>query len=218
MQEATKIENEQVNLVQAAAVGSSNITYTLVGNSLQSLLIQLDHNESIYAASGSISWMTPTTKITTSDSFDRRKLIGISSPHSVAVVCLAPPKAGRITAVAVTDVAIYIRDQKFVCAETQVKLNSVRKASNYHFWEANGNGIVHFSSLGESVVYTLKPEDELLVDEENLIAYENTVDCKLERVSGSLRKIMFAGEGLNLFNIKGPGKIWLQTVKSTELN
>ena len=41
--------------------------------------------------------------------------------------------------------------------------------------------------------------------------YESTIEFDVERVTG-VRNIVFSGEGLFLAHLKGPGRVWLQTM------
>ncbi|HDM91961.1 MAG TPA: AIM24 family protein, partial [Candidatus Korarchaeota archaeon] len=74
-----------------------------------------------------------------------------------------------------------------------------------------GVGIVFIHAAGDFVEYDLKPGQTLKVDTGQLVAFESTVDYDIQRVGG-IRSILFAGEGLFLARLTGPGKVILQSM------
>ena len=56
----------------------------------------------------------------------------------------------------------------------------------------------------------------LKVDPGHLAMYEPTVDYDITTVKG-VTNMLFAGEGLFLATLRGPGKVWLQTMPLTNL-
>lgn len=59
--------------------------------------------------------------------------------------------------------------------------------------------------------YNLGHNDVLKVDTGHVAMFEPTVDFDVEMVKG-FTNILFGGEGLFLSTLKGPGKVWLQTM------
>jgi uncharacterized protein (AIM24 family) len=56
----------------------------------------------------------------------------------------------------------------------------------------------------------------LKVDTGCLVAYTSTVDYDIQFVGG-IRNTLFGGEGLFFATLRGPGKIWLQTLPISRL-
>jgi uncharacterized protein (AIM24 family) len=54
------------------------------------------------------------------------------------------------------------------------------------------------------------------VDPGHIALYEPSVDYDIQRVKG-VKNILFGGEGLFLATLKGPGKIWLQSMPLSNL-
>jgi uncharacterized protein (AIM24 family) len=54
------------------------------------------------------------------------------------------------------------------------------------------------------------------VDPGHIALFEPTVNYDLERVKG-VKNILFAGEGLFLARLGGPGRIWLQSMPLANL-
>ena len=74
-----------------------------------------------------------------------------------------------------------------------------------------GPGVAFVAFDGEIVEYTLEAGQVLKVDTGYVAMIEPTVSMDIEMVSG-FKNILFGGEGLFLTTLKGPGRIWLQTM------
>ena len=76
------------------------------------------------------------------------------------------------------------------------------------------NQIVFVEACGQLLEIYLNPDQEILVDPGNIVAFESTVGYDIRR-AGNIKTMLFGGEGLFLAKLVGPGKVWLQ---STNLN
>ena len=74
-----------------------------------------------------------------------------------------------------------------------------------------GPGLVFAELDGEIVEYTLESGQTMMVDTGYVAMLEPTVDFDIEMVRG-VKNIFFGGEGLFLARLRGPGRIWLQTM------
>jgi uncharacterized protein (AIM24 family) len=79
-----------------------------------------------------------------------------------------------------------------------------------------GPGLAFLEVDGEVVEYTLQTGQQLNVDTGHLAAMEATVDFDVTMVKG-FRNILLGGEGLFLASVRGPGKVWLQTMPMSKL-
>jgi len=79
-----------------------------------------------------------------------------------------------------------------------------------------GPGVAFVCLDGEIVEYTLEPNQILKVDTGHVAMYEPTVGFDIEMVSG-FKNILFGGEGLFLTTLRGPGRVWLQTMPTMNL-
>jgi Protein of unknown function DUF124. len=79
-----------------------------------------------------------------------------------------------------------------------------------------GPGTVFVEIDGETVERELKPGEVMKVDTGYLAMCDETVTMDVESLKG-FRNIFFGGEGLFLTTLKGPGRIWLQTLPITNL-
>jgi uncharacterized protein (AIM24 family) len=79
-----------------------------------------------------------------------------------------------------------------------------------------GPGTVWLELPGEITEYTLAEGQALKVDPGYLAAFEPSVEYDIRRVKG-LKNMFFGGEGLFLAYVKGPGKVWLQSMPLSNL-
>jgi uncharacterized protein (AIM24 family) len=64
---------------------------------------------------------------------------------------------------------------------------------------------------GTIVEKQLQPNEIIKVDTGNVACFESSVSYEVERIKG-FKNIFFGGEGLFLTVLRGPGKVWLQTI------
>ena len=74
-----------------------------------------------------------------------------------------------------------------------------------------GPGWVFLEIDGEAVEYQLNPGEKMKVDTGHVAMFEPSVNFDIEMVKG-FTNIVFGGEGLFLTTLKGPGKVWLQSM------
>jgi uncharacterized protein (TIGR00266 family) len=79
-----------------------------------------------------------------------------------------------------------------------------------------GPGVAFVCLDGEIMEYTLGPDQVLKVDTGHVAMYEPTVSFDIEMMKG-FRNILFGGEGLFLATLRGPGRVWLQTMPMMNL-
>lgn len=80
--------------------------------------------------------------------------------------------------------------------------------------EGDGMVFVHFG--GAIRERTLAPGEELHVDTGCLAALEPTVDYDVT-LAGGVKSVLFGGEGLFFVKLRGPGKVWLQSLPFSRL-
>jgi uncharacterized protein (TIGR00266 family) len=80
----------------------------------------------------------------------------------------------------------------------------------------DGDGWVFVQMGGTLVERELKPGEELHVDTGCLAAYTPGVDFDLV-VAGGVRSVLFGGEGLFFARLRGPGKVWIQSLPFSRL-
>jgi uncharacterized protein (TIGR00266 family) len=79
-----------------------------------------------------------------------------------------------------------------------------------------GDGLVFVHAGGNIHVRDLGPGDTLKVDTGCVVGYQPTVDFDVQFVGG-IKNTLFGGEGLFFATLKGPGRIWLQSLPFSRL-
>ena len=112
-----------------------------------------------------------------------------------------------------------------MCAEKSVEMDmAFRKrlgtgmfgGEGFIMQRISGPGLAFIEVDGEVVEYELQAGQQLKVDTGHLAAMEATVDFDVTMVKG-FRNILLGGEGLFLASVRGPGKVWLQTMPMSKL-
>ena len=110
--------------------------------------------------------------------------------------------------------------QAFLCAEKTVGLDihfrrrmgaGLFGGEGFVLQKLTGPGVAFVCLDGEIMEYTLGQNEMLKVDTGHVAMYEPTVGFDIEMVKG-FSNILFGGEGLFLAVLRGPGRIWLQTM------
>jgi len=79
-----------------------------------------------------------------------------------------------------------------------------------------GPGTAFIEIAGEMQMIDLQAGQKLKIDPGHIAMYEPTCDYDVEMVKGVMNWLG-GGEGLFLATIKGPGKVWLQTMPLSNL-
>jgi uncharacterized protein (AIM24 family) len=113
----------------------------------------------------------------------------------------------------------------FMCAEASVTLEMhFRKRLGSGFFggegfilqKLTGPGKAFLEVPGEVRSYTLQAGQVLQIDPGHIAAFEPSVDYDITRMKG-ITNVFFSGEGLFLATLRGPGRIWLQTLPISNL-
>lgn len=205
---------------------------------MESVDIQLKRGEAVYTESGGMAWMRGSIKMDTSTrggvmSGLGRMLSGESlflttytceSPDGL--ITFTPEVHGKILDLKLNaGESMICQKDAFMCAEDSVTLEMhFRKKLGSGFFggegfilqKVTGPGFVFLEVPGEAREYTLSAGEKMSVDPGHIALFEPTVDYDIERVKG-VRNVLFGGEGLLLATLKGPGKIWLQSLPLSNL-
>ncbi len=79
--------------------------------------------------------------------------------------------------------------------------------------EGDGKAFIH---AGGTVIEKQLNNETLRIDTGCIVAYEPSLDFDIE-TSGSLKSMVFGGEGLFLATMRGTGKLWLQSMPIRKL-
>ncbi len=79
-----------------------------------------------------------------------------------------------------------------------------------------GDGLAFLHAGGTIHERTLAPGELLRVDTGCIVAFQNSVDYDIQMVGG-IKTAFFGGEGLFFATLRGPGKVWLQSLPLSRL-
>jgi uncharacterized protein (TIGR00266 family) len=144
-----------------------------------------------------------------------------------ARVAFGAPVPGAIVPLKLSDIGGTLICQKdaFLCAAKGVSIGIAfqRKVmtglfggEGFIMQRLDGDGWVFVQFGGMVVERELGPGEELHVDTGCLAAYTPGVDFDLV-TAGGVRSVLFGGEGLFFARLRGPGKVWIQSMPFARL-
>ncbi len=142
-------------------------------------------------------------------------------------VSFAAPYSGKIIPLdlATLDGKVICQKDAFLCAakgvavgiEFQRKLGTgLFGGEGFIMQKLEGDGMAFVHAGGMVVERQLAPGELLKVDTGCIVAYTNSVDFDIEFVGG-VKNTIFGGEGLFFAALRGPGKVWLQSLPISRL-
>jgi len=212
--------------------------YKIMGTVMQTLDISLVQGESVYTESGGMAWMRGNIAMETNTrggvmSGLGRALAGESlfmttytcqSPNGLIV--FTPEVPGKVLDVQLEPgQSLICQKDSFMCAQNSVKLEMhFRKklgaglfgGEGFILQKITGPGVAFIEIPGEVREYDLPANGVIRVDPGHIAMFEPTVTYDISRVKG-LKNIFFSGEGLFLASLKGPGKVWMQSLPLSNL-
>jgi uncharacterized protein (TIGR00266 family) len=142
-------------------------------------------------------------------------------------VSFASPYPGKIIPLDLLQLGGKIIAQKdaFLCAakgvtvgiEFQRKLGTgLFGGEGFIMQKLEGDGMAFVHAGGHVFEKELQPGESLRIDTGCLVAYTQTIDYDIQFVGG-IKNTLFGGEGLFFATLRGPGKIWIQTLPISRL-
>ena len=137
-------------------------------------------------------------------------------------VAFGAPYPGTIVPVDLSQVGGELIAQKdsFLCAAKGVSIGiAFQKRIGAGFFggegfimqRLQGDGLAFVHAGGKLHERTLSPGETLRVDTGCIVAFQPTVDYDIQYV-GKIKSALFGGEGLFFATLRGPGRIWLQSL------
>ncbi len=206
--------------------------YQVIGSVMPVLELILQAGERIFAQPGSLTWMDGNMAMETSMSGGllgglKRSLMGESmffvwyhTPAQRATVAFGHSVPGYIIPVDICKEAVICQKRAFLCAQEGVRLELAFQrrlgvgffgGEGFIMQRLSGTGMAFLEVDGECVTKDLTPGEILRVDTGSVAALQDTVQMDIESVKG-FKNIFFGGEGLFLTTLRGPGRVWLQTM------
>lgn len=225
--------------VTAQGKGVTGMEYKVIGTTLQAVILELDPGETVYSQSGGMAWMSANITMRTSGrggglggvlkravTGESLFLVEYTSQSGKGFVAFASDFPGKIVPINLGQGQQMItQKQAFLCAEKTVDLDihfrrrlgaGLFGGEGFILQKLTGPGVAFVCLDGEIMEYTLGEGEVLKVDTGHVAMYEPTVSFDIEMVKG-FTNIVFGGEGLFLATLRGPGRVWLQTMPTQNL-
>jgi len=147
---------------------------------------------------------------------NKKAKVGFSAPYPGTVIPIDLAKSPRQELV--------VQKDGFLCAAFGTKLSIVfnRKigaglvgGEGFILQKLQGDGLAFVHAGGTVIERTLNNET-LRVDTGCVVAFESQIDFDVES-TGSLKSMVFGGEGIYLATLRGTGKVWLQSMPIRKL-
>ncbi len=226
------------------------IDYTIHGNDLQYVEVELDPNEAMVAEAGGMMYMEDGIEMETifgdgsqqSSGFlgslmgaGKRLLIGESLFMTVfqnrsaqkRKMAFGAPYPGKIVPIHLSEVGGELIAQKdsFLCAAKGVSVGiafnkkigaGLFGGEGFIMERLQGDGWAFVHAGGTLMARELAAGETLRIDTGCIVAYTKTVDFDIQYV-GKIKSALFGGEGLFFATLRGPGRIWLQSLPLSRL-
>ena len=143
------------------------------------------------------------------------------------IAAFAAPYPGKIQPVRLSDVGgeLWCQKDSFLCAAKGVSLGiafnkrfgaGLFGGEGFIMQRLQGDGWAFMHAGGTLEERTLAAGEVLRVDTGCLVALQPSVHFDIEMVGG-LKSALFGGEGLFFATVRGPGRVWLQSLPFSRL-
>lgn len=208
----------------------------IIGGILPALHITLAPGDTVVAEPGEFTWMSPSVTLNTTRKPSGRSSWGKTFGRMLAggglfmteyrapsggEIAFAAKMPGHILPIAVRPGSAYfVHKHGFLCAEHDVELTlGVQKSlgaglfggDGFLLQKLQGQGTAWVELGGEIIERELAPGEELLVHPGHVGMFEQSVTFDVTMIKG-IRNVFFGGNGLFTARLRGPGRIWLQTL------
>jgi len=212
--------------------------YEVQGETLPVVVCYLDNGESMVTERGSMAWMSPNMQMDTTTRGGVGKAFGrmfsgeamfqniYTSQGGNGMIAFASSFPGTIKAFEIGPGQEYIFQKRaFLASETGVQLSihlqkrissGLFGGEGFILQKVSGQGIAFAEFDGHVVEYELQPGQEIVIDSGHLAAMTATCDMEIRTIPG-LKNVVFGGEGLFNTVVKGPGRVWLQTMPASNI-
>ena len=150
-----------------------------------------------------------------------------NSGHEKRHVTFAAPYPGKVIPLDIAALGGKVICQKdaFLCAaqgtsigiEFQKRLGAgLFGGEGFIMQKIEGDGLAFVHAGGTIIERDLNPGEVLKVDTGCIVAFTQDIDYDIEFV-GDIKNTLFGGEGLFFGTLRGPGKVWIQSLPFSRL-
>lgn len=208
------------------------MNFTIEGNIMQTVAIDLAAGETVYSQTSTMCWMNDAIDMDTNTGGGffaglKRTFMGGSffvtnfTSRGQGHVAFAPRFPGTIIAPNLAaGESLICRKETFLCAQKSVELSlAFQKKFGAGFFggdgfilqKVTGPGVVWLDLSGELIEKELAAGEILKVHAGHVGCFTPSIDFDISLVRG-FKNLLFGGEGLFLATLRGPGKVWLQSM------
>lgn len=219
---------------------SDEIDYKIIGNDIQVVEIELDPGEGVRAEAGAMLYMNDGIQMQTSTGGGlfkgfKRMLTGesffittfLNTARDRQKVAFAAPYPGRILAADLSrwGGSIICQKDSFLCAARGIEIEvaftkklgaGLFGGEGFILQRLEGDGLAFIHAGGTLLERDLESGEVLMVDTGCLAAFASSVDYDIQFVGG-FKNALLGGEGIFLARLKGPGKVYLQSLPLSRL-
>lgn len=210
----------------------SVMKYTITGDNLQFVNVELSAGEGFNSTAGAMIYMTGNISmeshmkggllsgIKRSLSGSSMFLVDYKVSKGTGVVGLGGSVPGKIVDLDIGETSWIVQKTGYLCSEESVNLDIVfqKKLGSALFGgeglilqKLSGHGKVFVAACGDFNIVDLKPGEMYKVSSSNAVAWEESVKYDITSVGG-FKNALFGGEGLFVTTLTGPGKIIIQSM------
>lgn len=216
----------------------SGLKFHILGSIQQTLMVEVQPSQMIFADAGSMSWMTAAMTMNTRASgglggmFKRAVsgasmfIIDFTAVGGIGQVSFCTDFPGKILPIELEPgKSVIMHKHAFVCAEKTITLDVffTRKlgaglfgGEGFVLQKLTGPGLTFAELDGDAIEYNLQPNQLMRVEPGHVAMFEDTVTFDIEMIKG-MSNILFGGEGMFLATLKGPGRIWLHSMTVSKI-
>ncbi|HEB64457.1 MAG TPA: TIGR00266 family protein [Chloroflexi bacterium] len=216
------------------------IDYTIYGDDLQLVEVELDPGEGVRAEAGTMTYMEDDIEMQTGTGGGlfkgfKRMLTGesffittfLNTGRQKRRVAFAAPYPGKIVPfdLDVFGGEVLCQKDSFLCAArgTEIEVAFTKKlgaglfgGEGFILQRLTGDGMVFVHAGGTVIEKKLGPGETLRVDTGCIVAFATSVRYDIKFVGG-FKNALFGGEGLFLATLTGPGTVYLQSLPFSRL-
>jgi len=216
------------------------INYQIIGDDLQLVEIVLDPRDGVRAEAGAMTYMEDGIEMQTSTGGGllqglKRAVTGesffitsfINQGGKQSSVAFAAPYPGKVIPLDLSAEGGRFICQKdsFLCAAQGIEVEiaftkrlgaGLFGGEGFILQRLEGNGMAFVHAGGTVVEKTLAQGETIRVDTGCIVGFSPSVDYDINFVGG-VRNALFGGEGLFIAKLRGPGKVYLQSLPLSRL-